>query len=348
MEKPKIVIVDTDEDYIVPLEYKMISEWGDKADLEIITSLKYFNEFFSAPKTIYILMINEYLYSDKIRKHHISHTFLLREEEYGAEAADSDIYQSVYKYSGIKEIYAKISRVIRQSKKTPVSEKTKLYVTYSAGGGNGKTILSLALAQSLSDFGKKVLYISGEDFQDFYIFMENAPAFCQSRIIYDILAKMPGIVGECMTQIESADFDYLRPLEQPLVAYQLTQEHYRWLLKMLRQSRLYDVIVFESSVCFSDKTIHLFEDADKVFLICSQGQSAVCKFSRLYRSMTIESEKFLIICSRYDRLRKDWMKEEMSHVCALISEYVDEQEEPLDLKKAKALKLLKKTVYSLE
>ena len=42
------------------------------------------------------------------------------------------------------------------------------------------------------------------------------------------------------------------------------------------------------------------------------------------------------------------MKEEMSHVCALISEYVDEQEEPLDLKKAKALKLLKKTVYSLE
>lgn len=349
MEKQKIVIVDTDEDYIVPLEYRLIYEWGDRADIEIITSLKYFNKFFSEPKSIYVLMINEYLYSDKIRKHHISHTFLLKEDEDDIDRAeDRENCQNVYKYSGMKEIYAQISRTIRLSEKATALEETKLYVTYSVGGGNGKTILSLALAQALADFGKKVLYISGEDFQDFYIFMETVPVFCRNRMIYSLLAKNQGIIRECTAQIESVDFDYLRPLEQPPVAYQIEQEHYHWLLKEIRKAKLYDVIVFESAICFSEKTIRLFEDSDKVFFICSQGQGAACKFNYLLRSIDVGGEKFLAICNRYDCLKKDWLKEGRGELGSLISEYVDEQEETLNLKMAKALKLLKKTVYSLE
>ena len=65
MENIKIVVADTDEEYLAPLEYKLAEEWKDKGDIEVITSLKYFNEYFSQPRDIFILIINEYLYSER-------------------------------------------------------------------------------------------------------------------------------------------------------------------------------------------------------------------------------------------------------------------------------------------
>ena len=76
-----IVVVDTDEEYLAPLEYKRLEEWEEKADIEIITQLKYFNEFFSQPRSIFMLIINEFLYNEKIQKQNCSHVFVLRENE---------------------------------------------------------------------------------------------------------------------------------------------------------------------------------------------------------------------------------------------------------------------------
>lgn len=58
MEKKLIVVVDTDEEYLSALEYKLLEEWEEKADIEIITQLKYFQEFFGKPRNIFLLVIN--------------------------------------------------------------------------------------------------------------------------------------------------------------------------------------------------------------------------------------------------------------------------------------------------
>ena len=47
MEKPKIVIVEQDFNYIVPLQLKFIIEYYDQIDLEVITDENYFNQKFS-------------------------------------------------------------------------------------------------------------------------------------------------------------------------------------------------------------------------------------------------------------------------------------------------------------
>ena len=81
MEKKLIVVVDTDEEYLSALEYKLLEEWEEKADIEIITQLKYFHEFFGKPRNIFLLVINELLFNQKIQKQNCSHILLLSEEE---------------------------------------------------------------------------------------------------------------------------------------------------------------------------------------------------------------------------------------------------------------------------
>lgn len=46
MKRPRIIIADTDSNYIVPLQLKFAEEFFDKVDLEIITDPAYFSELF--------------------------------------------------------------------------------------------------------------------------------------------------------------------------------------------------------------------------------------------------------------------------------------------------------------
>ena len=47
MAKPRIIIADTDLNYIIPLQLKFVEEFFDLIDLELITDQDYFSKLFS-------------------------------------------------------------------------------------------------------------------------------------------------------------------------------------------------------------------------------------------------------------------------------------------------------------
>lgn len=63
MDKPRIIIADTDENYIMSLQLKFAEEFFEKIDLEIITDINYFKELFSSHQKIDLLVISEEFYS---------------------------------------------------------------------------------------------------------------------------------------------------------------------------------------------------------------------------------------------------------------------------------------------
>ena len=110
MKKPIIVLADTDENYLAPLEEKFIDETGDHIDLEIITDPLFFNEYFSQPQKIDILVISEDLYRTDLHRLNIRYIFLLTEEP--DEGGTDDLRcHSIYKYTSTKEIYHRIVSV---------------------------------------------------------------------------------------------------------------------------------------------------------------------------------------------------------------------------------------------
>lgn len=107
MSKARIIIADTDEKYIIPLQIKFIADYFDKVDLEIITDENYFEELFSTPQKVDILVVSENLYNINLQRHNISHTFILTEQSDKEQMVDLAIIY-LFKYTSINDIYNKI------------------------------------------------------------------------------------------------------------------------------------------------------------------------------------------------------------------------------------------------
>ena len=80
MSRPRIIIADTDVNYIQSLQLKFIEEFFEKIDLEIITEREYFDELFSVPQKAEILVVSEDLYESSLQRHNISKVFLMVEQ----------------------------------------------------------------------------------------------------------------------------------------------------------------------------------------------------------------------------------------------------------------------------
>lgn len=107
MIKPRIIIAETDINYVIPLQLKFAENFYEKVDLEIINSADYFEELFSAPQQADILIICEELYSPALQRHNISHIFVMNEQYEEDQTADLTI-NHIFKYTSIKEIFNEI------------------------------------------------------------------------------------------------------------------------------------------------------------------------------------------------------------------------------------------------
>lgn len=347
MENIKIVVADTDEEYLAPLEYKLAEEWKDKGDIEVITSLKYFNEYFSQPRDIFILIINEYLYSEKIRKQNCGYIFLLREDEdFSDDRIERGNCTSLYKYSSVKEIYSQISGTIRLENPEHATEHTRIYMTYATMGNSGKTLLSLGLCQALKALGNKVLYICGEDFQDFSVYLKNCHGFCSGRFAYSLATKSQSIRQELLPELDTEDFDYVRPMEKAPATCQIKDEDYGAFLNTLKNTQLYDAIVFEASAGFTQEKLRLFSLVDKVVVFFTPQKASLRQLDIFLNSIRRDDEKLLLVCNR---MKTPAGADEMGVWDGRypISEYIAEQKEPFGLEEIRESGLLKKLAYIL-
>lgn len=348
MDKKLIVIVDTDEEYIAPLEYKLLEEWDGKAEIEIITQLKYFHDFFSQPRNIFLLVVNEFLYNEKIQKQNCSHVFVLRESESESfQAADDKKKKYLYKYSSLKEIYAEIMKDIRISMEQLPVEKTRLYAVYSTCGGSGKTIAALGISSALSDLGKRVLYINTESLQDFNYYLEDksnaAPSFS-----YALAANANDIAVRVLPELGREGFDFLRPFEKSPLSYQIREEHYLHLVERLKSMKKYDAIVLELSRDLSREKLQVMEKADKILNICTQTEDSAYKIEKLLSNINWKEEQWFFLCNRYKPTDENYLSNQVSLGMYTVTEYIEEKDMPLSLETVRQQGLFDTTAYLLD
>ena len=161
MARPRIIIADTDVNYILSLQLKFIEEFFEKIDLEIITDRNYFENMFESPQRAEVLIVSEDLYDLSIQKHNIGNVFLMTEKNEEEQTADLNVTR-IFKYTSIKEIFNEILGKSADKLKVDISsrQETQIVVVTSATGGVGKTTVAMGICASLSKNFKKVLYIN--------------------------------------------------------------------------------------------------------------------------------------------------------------------------------------------
>ena len=80
MDRPLLVIAETNEGFLSPLEMRIAQILCETVDIEVISDREYMKTYFSSPRSIDILIISEGLYTNDLTRHNIKKTFVLTEE----------------------------------------------------------------------------------------------------------------------------------------------------------------------------------------------------------------------------------------------------------------------------
>lgn len=326
MARPRIIIADTDKNYIIPLQLKFAEDFFEKVDLEIITDGGYFDELFSVPQRADILIISEDLYDYSMQRHNIGHIFVMTEQQGEEQTAELNV-DRIFKYTSIKEIFNEITGKSADVLKIESDKKkeTQVILVYSASGGTGKTTVAMGVSASLTRNYKRVLYINADRLQSFQYLLDNSAPITAS----DVYAKLAFTGPESVYQdikhvIRKEVCSYLPPFKAALMSLGLQYSVFERIVKSAKKSGDYDFIVVDSDVTFDEDKAQLINLADKVLVITNQSMAAVSATNTLVSNVNgMSGEKYIFICNDFDKLESNALISPKVSLKFTVSDYID-------------------------
>lgn len=344
MAKPRIIIADTDINYIIPLQLKFVEDFFEKVDLEIISNKEYFEELFSTPQRADILIVSEDMFSQAMQRHNISHIFVMNEQYEEEQTADLNV-NHIFKYTSIKEIFNEItgkSADVLKIKKGGKHE-TQIVLFYSACGGTGKTTAAMGVSASLTKNYKKVLYINAARLQVFQHMLENHSAITAADVYAKLSAPSENVYAEIKHVIRKELFSYLPPFKAALMSLGLKYSVFEKIIVSAKKSGEYDFIIVDADVTFDEDKAALLNLADKVVVVMNQKFVSVMATNILVANINgANADKYLFICNDFDKEEENALISPSISLKFTVSDYIDhfkryEQMKPDDISKENSI-----------
>lgn len=323
MSRERIILADTDINYVISIQQKFAEELFEQADIEVITDRDYFLELFTSPQQANILIVSEELYNSDLLRHNIPHIFLMSERK-GEDDIDSKI-TVLYKYTSVKEIYnVIIGKCSLSLSNNPVKqEEPQIILVYSANGGVGKTTVAMGISACLSRNYKRVLYIEASRLQTFQNMIEN-----NVPIPTDVIAKLnddqENIYQNIRHVIRKENFAYLPPFKLALMSLNITYRIFENIALSAKQSGDYDFIVVDADCTFDEDKAELLNIADRVILVSDQTKYSITSMNNLIANINgTGNDKYIFICNNYDKQKANAFVSAEVSAAFTVSEYID-------------------------
>lgn len=303
MIKPRIIIADTDIDYIIPFQLKFAKDFFEMADVEIITDREYFQELFIKPQRAEILIVSEELYDISIQRHNISNIFLMVEQYEEEQTGDLNVVK-LFKYTSIKEIFNEIISKSAQDLNIGNSKKkeSEIIVVTSAAGGVGKTTVAMGISACLAKNYKRVLYMNASRLQAFQYMLDNQSAIMTPDVYVQLTDPGSRIYEEIRHVIRNEIFSYLPPFKAALMSVGLDFSIFEKIALSAKESSDYDFIVIDTDNTFDEKLTRLLDIADKVIIVTDQSMKSVNYTNQFVANINgINSDKYAFVCNNFDK-----------------------------------------------
>lgn len=325
MEKPRILIADTDVNYIIPLQLKFVEDFFEKVDLEIIIDETYFNELFSTPQQIDILIISEALYTQSLLRHNITHVFLMTENQEEDVTSALNV-NCIFKYTSIKEIFNEIigkSEKLFDVKRSRKKE-TEIILLYSANGGVGKTTVAMGVSACLTQNYKRVLYINANHLQTFQRWLKNQTTISSTEIYEKLTNKNENAYEAIKHMIRKEQFQYVPPFKAALMSVGLDYSVYERIAIDAKQSKDFDYIIIDTDTVFDEEKAKLLHVADKVLIITEQTDASVYATNVLVSNINgMNNDKYVFICNNYNKEKENALIYPSVSLKFTVSDYID-------------------------
>lgn len=334
MRKPLVVVAEFDESYLLPLEWRITENLYETVDLEFISSERYLEEYFSLPRTIDLLIIEEEIFRQDLLRHNIKKVFILSEKDIRIQESNGQEVQITYifKYMNLQTL---ISIIIppEWSEGHNKQKETQVVAVFSAEGGAGSTTVALGISACLRQSLKKVFYINAHPYQSFQYLLEDSEEVSMesSNRLHSEGAKV------------YTDFPQLSHSGYVMGTL---DESYIMLVQDARQSGDYDYIVVDIGTYLTRGMISLLEKVNKGIVVTRQQKSSIQKLKELLKNINIKNqEEFFLVCNCFDETQENYCKKEN---VTIISEYIERIiNYPTRKKDLAAVKGLQKLAYLL-
>ncbi|MDY2632911.1 AAA family ATPase [Clostridium sp.] len=325
MSRPRVIIADADENYIVPLQLKFVKDFFDQIDLEIITDKVYFDEFFRKPQKAEILIVSDELYNPSLQRHNISNIFMMTEQYEDGYTADLNV-TSLFKYTSVKEIFSNI--VSKSSDSLNFIDKkkkeTQIVVVTSASGGVGKTTVAMGVSACLTKNFKKVLYINASRLQSFQYMLENQMPITSPEVYTNLANPGEQIYSELKHVIRREMFSYLPAFKASLMSVGLKYSVFEKIAMSAKESNEHDFIVIDVESTFDEDKTRLLDIADKVIIVTEQSVNAVNAVNALISNINgTNSDKYVFVCNKFDKENYNALISPEMTIKFTVNEYVD-------------------------
>ena len=324
MAKARVILADTDINYIIPLQLKFAEEFFDVIDLEIISDKSYFEGLFSLPQKADILVVSEDLYDTSLQRHNIGSIFLMTEQYEENQTAELNINR-IFKYTSIKEIFNEITgKSAGALKIKQESQETRIVLVYSACGGVGKTTVALGVAAALTKNYKRVLYINAARLQTFQCRMENPTPVAANDVYVRLSGSADTLYEDIKHIIRREEFFYLPPFKAATVSLGIDYSIYRKIACSVKKSGEFDFIIVDADSAFDEDKAALLGDSDEVIIVTTQSKTAVSATNRLVANINnIATDKYLFVCNDFEKDEDNYLISPDMTLTFTISEYIE-------------------------
>lgn len=325
MPKSRIIVADTDNNYIIPFQLKFVEDFFEKIDLEIITDAEYFAELFSTPQKADILIVSDELYSEDMKRHNISHIFVMDEQYEEDQTTDLNV-KHIFKYTSIKEIFNEITGKSADVLKIENNGKqeTQVILFYSASGGTGKTTAAIGVSAALTKNYKRVLYINASHLQVFQHILKNYSAITAPEVYAKLSSPTDNIYSDIKHVIRRELFSYLPPFKAALMSLGLNYSIFQKIILSAKKSGEYDFIVVDTDTAFDEDKAALLNIADKVVVLVKQTLVSILATNILVSNINgAKAEKYVFICNDFDKESDNALISPNIALKFTVSEYIE-------------------------
>lgn len=334
MGKPRIIIADTDLNYITLLELKFVEELFDKVNLEVITDREYFDSLFLTPQKADVVIVSDDFYKETLTIHNdIENVFLITENSNGTQISDKNIVE-IYKYSNVNVIYSQIAGASALGAKASGNsepKKSQIILFFSAAGGVGKTLLSMSVAAALANQFRHVLYINAGHLQTFQQHFKQQGAIISIDTYAKLVANNANAYPVIKEYIRKEIFSYVPPFKASLVALGMPYKIYESLATSAKKTGEYDYIIVDAETAFHESNMNLLNTADRVVFVMNQNESSVAAVNMMVDNINgLSSDKHIFICNNFDKRKNNAIVTMNKELKFSIDEYVNHVREDID------------------
>lgn len=303
MEKPRILIADTDVNYALTMQQCFAEHYLGQVDLEVITSAEYFAGLFTVLQRVDILLVSESLYMDALHRHSIAQIFLMKEHDESDQTERMDVV-SIFKYSSLQSILkvvrSRLGRILPDSRQRPAA--AQIILVTSACGGVGKTTLAMGMSTRLAGNKRQVLYINASHLQSFQHLLENSAPITDPAVYSSLAAPTGQVYNEIRHVLKQEGFYYLPAFKASLISLGLQYSVFEKIALSAKETGHFDYIVVDADGVLTKDTARLMGIADRVLIVTEQTRHSVFATNTLIRNTQQQDEgKYFVICSNYKK-----------------------------------------------